>query len=146
MAIAIPRVIARNIVFKIGATSYAPELNNVELSWGDAPGGIQTFSEVAPNQEAALTLSGYMSNDADSLYRLLWTSYGSEAAFTIKPEAGTDGVDLPAYTGTVIFNQLPPLTLVSNEDVAFEVTLRVKNTGLDVASKLFFGVTLDTTA
>jgi hypothetical protein len=146
MAIAIPRVIARNIVFKIGAVSYMPELNNVELSWGDAPGGIQTFSEVARNQEAALTLSGYMSNDADSLYRLLWTSYGSEAAFTLKPEAGTDGVDLPAYTGTVIFNQLPPLTLVANEDVAFEVTLRVKNTGLDVANKLFFGVTLDTTA
>jgi hypothetical protein len=145
MAIAIPRVIARNIVFKIGAVSYTPELNNVELAWGDAPGGIQTFSEVAPNQEAALTLAGYMSNDADSLYRLLWTSYGSEATFTIKPEAGTDGVDLPAYTGTVIFNQLPPLTLVSNEDVAFEVTLRVKNTGLDVAAKLFYGVTLDTT-
>lgn len=146
MAIAIPRVIARNIVFKIGSTSYMPELNNVELSWGDAPGGIQTFSEVQPNQEASIRLSGYMSNDADSLYRLLWTSYGSEATFTIQPTSGTEGTDNPAYTGTVIFNQLPPLALISDEDVAFEVTLRVKNTGLDVANKLFYGVTLDITA
>lgn len=145
MAISIPRVVARNIVFKIGSTSYAPELNNVELTWGDAPGGIQTFSEVAPSQEAALRLSGYMSNDADSLYRLLWTSYGSEATFTIIPGGGTEGTDNPSYTGTVIFNQLPPLSLISDEEVAFEVTLRVKNTGLDVASKLFYGVTIDTT-
>lgn len=145
MAISIPRVVARNIVFKIGSTSYAPELNNVELTWGDAPGGIQTFSEVAPSQEAALRLSGYMSNDADSLYRLLWTSYGSEATFTIVPGGGTEGTDNPSYTGTVIFNQLPPLSLISDEEVAFEVTLRVKNTGLDVASKLFYGVTIDTT-
>lgn len=145
MAIAIPRVVARNIVFKIGATEYAPELNMVELTLGDAPGGVQTFSEVRPSGEWALQLDGYMSNDADSLYRLLWTSFGSTATFSIVPGGGTEGLDNPKYTGTVQFNELPPLSLTSNEEVAFSVTLRVINTGLDVAAKLFYGVTIDTT-
>lgn len=146
MAIAIPRIIARDIVFKLGATSYSPEVNSVELTLGDAPGGIMTFGSVRPDGEWSLKLDGYVSQDADSLYRLLWTSFGSELAFTINPGAGTEGTDNPAYTGTVIVNELPPLTLMANEEVVFSVTLRVKNTGLDVASKLFYGVTIDTTA
>jgi hypothetical protein len=145
MAIAVPRITARDIVFKIGATEYAPQLNSVELTLGDAPGGIQTFSEIRVQGEWALTLAGYTSNEADSLYRLLWTNFGDEVAFIIQPVAGTVGADCPQYTGTVLFNELPPLTLTSNEEVAFSVTLRVKNTGLDVASNLYYGVTIDTT-
>lgn len=146
MAIAIPRIIARDITFKLGATTYAPEVNSVELTLGDAPGGIQTFGSVRPDGEWSLKLDGYVSQDADSLYRLLWTSFGSELAFIINPGGGTEGTDNPAYTGTVIINELPPLTLNADEEVTFSVTLRVKNTGLDVASKLFYGVTIDTTA
>lgn len=145
MAIAIPRVVARNITFKIGSTSYAPEVNMVSLTLGDAPGGIQTFSECRVQGEWALQLDGYVSQDADSLYRLLWTSFGTEVAFEINPGGGTVGADNPSFTGTVIVNELPPLELTSNEEVAFSVTLRVKNTGLDVANKLFYGVTIDTT-
>jgi hypothetical protein len=145
MAIAVPRITARDIVFKIGATEYAPQLNSVELVLGDAPGGIQTFSEVRVQGEWALTLSGYTSNEDSSLYRLLWTSFGTEVAFIVQPKSGTVSTDNPQYTGTVIFNELPPLTLTSNEEVAFSVTLRVKNTGLDVASNLYYGVTIDTT-
>jgi hypothetical protein len=145
MAIAVPRITARDIVFKIGATEYAPQLNSVELVLGDAPGGIQTFSEVRVQGEWALTLSGYTSNEDASLYRLLWTSFGTEVAFIVQPKSGTVSTDNPQYTGTVIFNELPPLTLTSNEEVAFSVTLRVKNTGLDVASNLYYGVTIDTT-
>lgn len=145
MAIAIPRVVARNITFKIGSTSYAPEVNMVGLTLGDAPGGIQTFSEVRVQGEWALQLDGYVSQDADSLYRLLWTSFGTEVAFEINPGGGTVSTDNPSFTGTVIVNELPPLELTSNEEVAFSVTLRVKNTGLDVANKLFYGVTIDTT-
>jgi hypothetical protein len=145
MAIAIPRVVARNITFKIGSTSYAPEVNMVGLTLGDAPGGIQTFSEVRVQGEWALQLDGYVSQDADSLYRLLWTSFGTEVAFEINPGGGTISTDNPSFTGTVIVNELPPLELTSNEEVAFSVTLRVKNTGLDVANKLFYGVTIDTT-
>ena len=145
MAIAVPRITARDIIFKIGATEYAPQLNSVELTLGDAPGGIQTFSELRVQGEWALTLSGYTSNEDSSLYRLLWTNFGSTAAFIIQPQSGTVSSDNPQYTGTVLFNELPPLTLTSNEEVAFTVTLRVKNTGLDVASNLYYGVTLDTT-
>lgn len=146
MAIAIPRVVARNITFKIGATSYAPEVNAVMLTLGDAPGGIQTMTEVRVQGEWALQLDGYVSQDADSLYRLLWTSFGTELAFEINPGGGTEGADNPSYKGTVIVNELPPLELTANEEVSFSVTLRVKNTGLDVASKLFYGVTIDVTA
>ena len=145
MAIAVPRITARDILFKIGGTEYAPQLNSVELTLGDAPGGIQTFSEIRTQGEFALTLSGYTSNEDSSLYRLLWTNFGSTAAFIIQPQSGTVSSDNPQYTGTVLFNELPPLTLTSNEEVAFTVTLRVKNTGLDVASNLYYGVTLDTT-
>jgi hypothetical protein len=35
---------------------------------------------------------------------------------------------------------LPPLNLTSNEVSAFAVTLQVKNTGLDTANDLFYGV------
>ena len=146
MAIAIPRIIARDITFKLGATTYAPEVNSVELTLGDAPGGIMTFGSVRTDGEWSLKTDGYVSQDADSLYRLLWTSHGSEVAFTINPAGTTEGADNPSYTGTVIFNELPPLTLNASEEVVFSVTLRVKNTGLDVASKLFYGVTIDTTA
>jgi hypothetical protein len=145
MAIAVPRITARDIIFKIGSTEYAPQLNSVELTLGDAPGGIQTFSELRVQGEWALTLSGYTSNEDSSLYRLLWTNFGSTATFIIQPQSGTVSSDNPQYTGTVLFNELPPLTLTSNEEVAFTVTLRVKNTGLDVASNLYYGVTLDTT-
>lgn len=144
MAIAVPRVVARNITFKIGSTSYAPEVNMVSLTLGDTPGGIQTFSEVRVQGEWALQLDGYMSQKSSSLYQLLWSSFGSELAFEINPGGGTAGVDNPKYSGTVIINELPPLELTSNEEVAFSVTLRVKNTGLDTGAKLYYGVTIAT--
>jgi hypothetical protein len=145
MAIAVPRVVARNITFKVGSTTYAPEVNLVSLTLGDAPGGIQTMTEVRVQGEWALQLDGYVSQESDSLYRLLWSSFGTELAFEINPGGGTVGADNPSYTGTIIINELPPLELTANEEVSFSVTLRVKNTGLDVASKLFYGVTIDTT-
>ena len=145
MAIAVPRVVARNITFKIGSTSYAPEVNLVSLTLGDAPGGIQTMTEVRVQGEWALQLDGYVSQEADSLYRLLWSCFGTELAFEINPGGGTEGTDNPSYKGTIIVNELPPLELTANEEVSFSVTLRVKNTGLDVAAKLFYGVTIDTT-
>lgn len=145
MAIAVPRVVARNITFKVGANSYAPEVNLVSLTLGDAPGGIQTMTEVRVQGEWALQLDGYVSQEADSLYRLLWSSFGTELAFEINPGGGTIGADNPSYKGTIIVNELPPLELTANEEVSFSVTLRVKNTGLDVASNLFYGVTIDIT-
>lgn len=146
MAISKPRIVARDIVFKIGATSYAPEINSVELTLGDAPGGVQTFGEVRVHGEWAMALSGFVSPVSGSLYNFLWDNFGTEVAFTIIPGGGTEGTDNRAYTGTVIINEVPPLTINANEEVAFTVTLRVKNTGLDVSSKLFYGVTIDTTA
>lgn len=146
MAIAQPRVIARNIVFTIDGDDVAPEVNSVELTLQDAPGGVQTFSEVRVHSEWQLAVSGFMSPKATSLYSFLWTNFGTEVPFKIVPGGGTEGTDNPAYTGTVIINELPPLTLTSNEEVSFTVNLRVKNTGLDVASKLFYGVTVDTSA
>ncbi len=144
MAIAVPRVVARNITFKIGSTSYAPEVNMVSLTLGDTPGGIQTFSEVRVQGEWALQIDGYMSQKSGSLYQFLWANFGTEVAFEINPGGGTVGADNPKYSGTLIINELPPLELTSNEEVAFSVTLRVKNTGLDTSAKLYYGVTIAT--
>lgn len=146
MSIAKPRIVARDIVFKLGATSYAPEINSVELTLGDAPGGVQTFGEVRVHGEWAMALSGFVSPVSGSLYNFLWDNFGTEVAFTITPGGGTEGTDNRSYTGTVIINEVPPLAINANEEIAFTVTLRVKNTGLDVSSKLFYGVTIDTTA
>ena len=145
MAIAIPRVIARNITLTIDGVDYSPQVNMVELTLGDAPGGVQTFTEVRPDGEWALQIDAYYSQDGDSLNRLLFAEFGNEIPFVINPGGGTIGADNPAYTGTLIVNELPPLSLTSNEEVSFSVTLRVKNTGLDVAAKLYYGLTIDVT-
>jgi hypothetical protein len=140
------RIVAQNIIFKLGADSFAPDINMVELTLGDAPGGQRTMTEVRPNGEWALKIAGIVSGDADSLYRLLWENFGTEVAWEINPNGVAAGTDVPSYKGTVVFNELPPLALTSGEDASFEVTLRVKNTGLDVAANLYYGVTIDATA
>jgi hypothetical protein len=137
------RITAQNILFKIAGTDYACDANSVVLELGDAPGDVQTFCEVRVGGEWALTLSGITSGETTSLYQVLWTNFGSEAVFIIAPNGNAvPSTDEPHYTGTVVFNQLPPLNLTSNEVVQFSVTLRVKNTGLDVASNLYYGVEL----
>jgi hypothetical protein len=137
------RITAQNILFKIAGTDYACDANSVVLELGDAPGDVQTFCEVRVGGEWALTLSGITSGETTSLYQVLWTNFGSDAQFIIAPNGNSvPSTDEPHYTGTVVFNQLPPLNLTSNEVVQFSVTLRVKNTGLDVASNLYYGVEL----
>jgi len=142
-----PRIKATNIIFKIGTTDYACDANMVQLTTQDAPGDVRSFCEVQVGQEWTLQLDGITSLDSDSLYQFLWANFGSEVTFTCGPNGNASpGTDTPHYTGTVVINELPPLSLTSGEDVSFEVSLRVKNTGLDVASKLFYGVTIDVTA
>ena len=135
------RITAQNILFKIAGTEYACDANSVVLELGDAPGDVQTFCEVRVGGEWALTLAGITSGDAASLYQVLWTNFGSDATFLIAPNGNvTASANEPHYEGNVVFNQLPPLNLTSNEVVQFSVTLRVKNTGLDVANDLYYGV------
>ena len=141
------RIVGQNIIFKLGTTTYAPDINMFELTLGDAPGGVRTMTEVRTNGEWSLKLSGVVSGVATSLYRFLWENFGTEVAFTCGPNGNsTEATDQPHYKGTVILNELPPLSITAGEDINFDVTLRVKNTGLDVASKLFYGVTIDATA
>lgn len=135
------RIKAQNILFKIAGTDYACDANSVVLELGDAPGDVQTFCETRVGGEWTLTLAGITSGDEDSLYQVLWTNFGSTATFIIAPNGNaTASADQPHYEGTVVFDQLPPLNLTSNEVVQFEVALTVKNTGLNVASNLFYGV------
>ena len=139
------RITAQNILFKIAGTEYACDANSVVLELGDAPGDVQTFCEVRVGGEWSLTLAGITSGETTSLYQVLWTNFGSDASFLIAPNGNaTATANEPHYEGTVVFNQLPPLNLTSNEVVQFSVTLRVKNTGLDVASNLYYGVELVT--
>ncbi len=135
------RIKAQNIKFKIAGTDYACDANSVVLELGDAPGDVQTFCEVRVGGEWTLTLAGITSGEDDSLYQILWANFGSTAAFSIAPNGNTTpSIDEPHYEGTVVFDQLPPLNLTSNEVVQFEVTLTVKNTGLDTLTGLYYGV------
>jgi hypothetical protein len=141
------RIKATNIVFKIGTTDYACDANMVELTLDDAPGDVQTFCEVRVGGQWTLQLDGITSGEDTSLYRVLWDNFGSEVAFTIAPNGNaTASADQPHYTGTVVFDQLPPLSLTSNEISKFSVQLTVKNTPHTPASDIFYGVTIDTTA
>lgn len=140
------RIKASNIVFKIGTTDYACDANMVELTLDDAPGDVQTFCEVRPGGEWKLNLEGVTSGDATSLYQVLWANFGTKVAFTIAPAGNAaPATGQPHYTGTAIFDQLPPLSMTSNETVKFAVTLTVDNAVHDPANDIYYGVTIDVT-
>jgi hypothetical protein len=139
------RIKAQNIIFKIGATDYACDANMVELTLDDAPGDIQTFCETRVGGQWALQLDGIMSGDAGSLYRVLWDNFGTEVAFTVAPNGNASATSSePHYEGTAVFNQLPPLSLMSNETAKFSVTLEVKNTPHDPSSDQYYGIEIVT--
>jgi hypothetical protein len=139
------RIKANNIIFKIGGTDYACDANMVELTLDDAPGDVQTFCEVRVGGQWTLTLEGITSGDAGSLYRILWDNFGDTVGFTIAPNGNAvESADEPHYHGHVIFDQLPPLSLTSNEITKFSVELQVRNTPHDPATSTYYGVTVDT--
>ena len=141
------RIKAQNIVFKIGSTDYACDANGVTLELGNAPGDVQTFCETRVGGQWTLKLDGIVSGEDTSLYQVLWTNFGTTATFTIAPNGNASpSADQPHYKGTVVFDQLPPLALTSGEIAQFSVTLTVQNTPHTPASKIYYGVEVDTTA
>ena len=139
------RIKAQNIKFIIDATDYACDANMVELTLDDAPGDVQTFCEVRVGGQWSLQLDGITSGEDTSLYRILWDNFGTEVGFVIAPQGNaTPTADAPHYEGTVVFDQLPPLSLTSNETATFSVTLQVKNTPHDPATNYYYGVLLQT--
>jgi len=141
------RIKAQNILFKIGATDYACDANMVNLTIEDAPGDVQTFCETRVGGQWTLQLDGITSGEDTSLFRVLWANYGTEVAFVIAPNGNTTPTaDAPHYEGTVVFDQLPPLALTSNETAKFSVTLTVKNTPHSPAADVYYGVEIVTAA
>lgn len=139
------RIKAHNIIFNIGATDYACDATMVDLVLQDAPGDVQTFCEQRVGGEWALTLEGIVSGDATSLYRVLWDNFGTTGTFEIAPNGNaTASASEPHYTGTVKFDQLPPLSLTTNETATFSVTLTVDNSTHDPASDVYYGVEIVT--
>lgn len=143
------RIKATNILFKIGTTEYSCDANMVELTLNDAPGDVQTFCEVRVGGEWKLQLDGVTSGDATSLYRVLWANFGTEVAFVIAPNGNAvASASQPHYTGTVVFDQLPPLSLNSGDVVKFSVTETVKNAvhTPSATPPVYYGVTVKTSA
>jgi hypothetical protein len=108
-----------------------------------------TFCEVRTGGQWALQLDGITSGDAASLYQVLWANYGTEVAFTIAPHGNAVATaSQPHYTGTAIFDQLPPLDLSSGEVVKFSVTISVKNSvhTPSATPPVYYGVTKKTSA
>jgi len=139
------RIVAENIKFLIADVEYACAATMVELTLGDAPGDVQTFCEQRVGGEWALGLEGVTSGDADSLYRVLWANFGTTATFVIAPNGNAAAsTSEPHYSGVVKFNEIPPLSLNSNETSTFSVTLRVVTTPNDPSSSEFYGVTVVT--
>jgi len=90
-------------------------------------------------------LEGIVSGDAASLYRVLWENFGTTGTFEIAPNGNaTATASEPHYTGTVKFDQLPPLSLNTNETATFSVTLTVDNSTHNPASDVYYGVEIVT--
>jgi hypothetical protein len=143
------RIKATNIKFLIGTVEEQCDVNLVELTLNDAPGDVQTFCEVRVGGEWKLQLDGVTSGDTGSLYRLLWANYGQEAVFQVSPQGNAVGTaTAPVYTGTIVFDQLPPLSLTSNEIVKFTVSLTVKNAvhTPGTTPPVYYGLTVKTAA
>jgi hypothetical protein len=139
------RIKAHNIIFNIGATDYACDATMVDLVLQDAPGDVQTFCEQRVGGEWTLTRAGIVSGDAASLYRVLWENFATTATFTVAPNGNeTATASEPHYTGTVKFDQLPPLSLNTNETATFSVTLTVDNSTHNPASDVYYGVEIVT--
>ena len=139
------RIKATNIIFKIDGTDYACDANMVELATEDAPGDVQTFCEVSVGQQWTLQLDGITSGDSTSLYRILWDNFGNHAEFIVAPSGNSaPSTDQPHYVGTVVFDQLPPLSVTSNEVTKFSVVLTVRNTPHTPASDIYYGVQIIT--
>ena len=139
------RIKAHNIIFNIGATDYACDATMVDLQLQDAPGDVQTFCEQRVGGEWTLGLEGIVSGDATSLYRVLWENFGTTGTFEIAPNGNaTATASEPHYTGTVKFDQLPPLSLNTNETATFSVTLTVDNSTHNPASDVYYGVEIVT--
>lgn len=139
------RIKAHNIIFNIGATDYACDATMVDLVLQDAPGDVQTFCEQRVGGEWTLTLEGIVSGDSTSLYRVLWENFGTTGTFTIAPNGNATATSAePHYEGTVKFDQIPPLSLNTNETATFSVTLTVDNSTHDPASDVYYGVEIVT--
>jgi hypothetical protein len=135
------RIKAQNILFDIAGEDYACDANMVSLTLEDAPGDVQTFCETRVGGQWTLELEGITSGDAASLYRVLWDNFGTTGTFTVAPYGNaTPSAAQPHYQGTVIFSDIPPLSLTSNETAVFTVSLQVKNTPHDPAADTYYGV------
>lgn len=141
------RIKASNIKFIIDGDDYECDADTVELALSDNPGDVRTFCEVQTGQRWTLKLSGIVSGDAASLYQVLFANYGTEATFSVAPLGNTTATtSAPIYEGTVIFDQLPPLSMTSGEIVKFSVELSVKATVHTPAATppIYFGLTKKT--
>lgn len=141
------RLVARNIIFKIDDVEYACDASKVSLTPEDAPGGVRTFCETNTEKEFKLALEGIVSLEATSLYQILWANQGTQVEFILAPAGNaTPTSDKPHYTGSVIFDDLPPLELTSGEGAVFSVTYTVDNATHDPATGYFYGVRKVTSA
>jgi hypothetical protein len=143
------RLKAQNIKFNISSTDYSPDCENIELSLEDMSGDIRTFDEVRTGGMWKLKLAGLYSQTSSSLYQLLWTNYNTQVAFVLAPSGNAvASASQPHWTGTVIFDDLPPISLQAGDVTKFEVTLSVDASvhTPSATPPVFFGLTRKTTA
>lgn len=141
------RIKATNIKFTINATEYSCDADSIELTLTDAPGGTRTFCEVQPLQEWKLAINGIASGDSSSLYQLIFANYGTEVAFKVAPQGNsTATTSAPIWEGTVIFDQLPNISMTSGEIMQFTSELTVKNAvhTPSATPPVYFGLTKKT--
>ncbi len=141
------RLKAQNIKFLIGSTEYAPDCESIELTLEDGPGDIKTFDEMRVGGQWKLRLAGLYSQTSTSLYQLLYTNFNTQVAFTLAPSGNASAsTTQPHWTGSVMFDDLPPISLTAGETTKFEITLSVDNAvhTPTATPPIFYGLTRKT--
>jgi hypothetical protein len=141
------RLKAQNIKFLINAVEYAPDCESIELTLEDGPGDIKTFDEMRVGGQWKLRLAGLYSQTSTSLYQILYTNFNTQVAFVLAPSGNASAsTTQPHWTGSVMFDDLPPISLTAGETTKFEITLSVDNAvhTPSATPPIFYGLTRKT--
>ena len=141
------RLKAQNIKFLINAVEYAPDCESIELTLEDGTGDIRTFDEMRVGGQWKLRMAGLYSQTSTSLYQILFTNFNTQVAFVLAPSGNASAsASQPHWTGSVMFDDMPPISLTAGDTTKFEVTLSVDNAvhTPSATPPIFYGLTRKT--
>lgn len=101
----IPGLGTRALKLEINSVDYSNAVSSVKVTSAESDSDFLTFAAAAAGGSRQYKLSMTLAQDvaANSLYRLIWDSAGTEVPVVVRPAGGTViSATQPTYTGTAI--------------------------------------------